>query len=115
MMPVVRGEEGTKFEMLLYTLMLLPLTLVPVLFGAFGRFYGVRLLRTPGVTPTALKLYRYSLLYVALLFLAMAVDRNVPAAWARHPYGVLILTSAAPTHRKRRRAMGRSRPLSQTQ
>jgi len=106
MMPVVRGEQRTKFEMLVYTLMLLPLTLMPVLFGAFGWFYAVcaallgapllwfciRLLRTPGVTPTAWKLYRYSLLYLALLFLAMAVDRNLPWATAKRPATLLILT-----------------------
>jgi len=105
MMPVVRGEQRTKFEMLVYTLMLLPLTLMPVLFGAFGWFYAVcaallgapllwfciRLLRTPGVTPTAWKLYRYSLLYLALLFLAMAVDRNLPWANAKRPATLLIL------------------------
>jgi len=106
MMPVVRGEQRTKFEMLVYTLMLVPLTLMPVLFGAFGWFYAVcaallgapllwfciRLLRTPGVTPTAWKLYRYSLLYLALLFLAMAVDRNLPWATAKRPATLLILT-----------------------
>jgi protoheme IX farnesyltransferase len=106
MMPVVRGEQRTKFEMLVYTLMLLPLTLMPVLFGAFGWFYAVcaallgapllwlciRLLRTPGVTPTAWKLYRYSLLYLALLFLAMAVDRNLPWANAKRPATLLILS-----------------------
>jgi protoheme IX farnesyltransferase len=98
MMPVVRGEQHTKFAMLVYTLMLLPLTLMPVLFGAFGWLYAVsavllgapllwyciRLLRVPGVTPTAWKLYRYSLLYLALLFLAMAVDGAVttmPTRW----------------------------------
>jgi protoheme IX farnesyltransferase len=105
MMPVVRGEQRTKFEMLVYTLMLLPLTLMPVLFGAFGWFYAVcaallgapllwycvRLLRSPGVTPTAWKLYRYSLLYLALLFLAMAIDRNLPST--RPSDGVLILTN----------------------
>jgi protoheme IX farnesyltransferase len=93
MMPVVRGEQRTKFEMLVYTLMLLPLTLMPVLCGAFGGLYAmsaivlgapllwycIRLLRAPGVTPTAWKLYRYSLLYLALLFVAMVVDRNLPA------------------------------------
>ena len=41
MMPVVRGEARTKYEMLVYTLMLLPLTLMPALFGALGLFYGV--------------------------------------------------------------------------
>jgi protoheme IX farnesyltransferase len=118
MMPVVRGEQRTKFEMLVYTLMLLPLTLMPVLFGAFGWFYAVcaallgapllwyclRLLRTPSVTPTAWKLYRYSLLYLALLFLAMAIDRNLPWASAHRPIGVLILSKpqqeaiVAPSH-----------------
>ena len=106
MMPVVRGERRTKFEMLVYTLMLLPLTLMPVLFGAFGAFYAVaavllgapllwyciRLLREPTVTPTAWKLYRYSLLYLALLFVAMGVDRNLPGA-SISPSGVLILTN----------------------
>jgi protoheme IX farnesyltransferase len=106
MMPVVRGERRTKFEMLVYTLMLLPLTLMPVLFGAFGWFYAVaatllgvpllwycvRLLREPGVTPAAWKLYRYSLLYLALLFVAMGVDRNLPGAQLSHP-AVLILSN----------------------
>ncbi|HEY6947176.1 MAG TPA: heme o synthase [Gemmatimonadales bacterium] len=106
MMPVVRGERRTKFEMLVYTLMLLPLTLMPVLFGAFGAFYAasavllgapllwycIRLLREPGVTATAWKLYRYSLLYLALLFVAMGIDRNLPGVRAA-PSGVLILSN----------------------
>jgi protoheme IX farnesyltransferase len=106
MMPVVRGERRTKFEMLVYTLMLLPLTLMPVLFGAFGAFYAaaavllgapllwycIRLLREPSVTPTAWKLYRYSLVYLALLFVAMGVDRNLPGASVARS-GVLILSN----------------------
>ncbi len=106
MMPVVRGERRTKFEMLVYTLMLLPLTLMPVLFGAFGAFYAVaaallgapllwyciRLLREAGVTATAWKLYRYSLLYLALLFVAMGIDRNLPGVTAV-PSGVLRLSN----------------------
>jgi len=104
MMPVVRGEQRTKFEMLVYTLMLVPLTLMPVLFGAFGALYAVcalvlgaplvwyciRLLQTPGASPIAWRLYRYSLLYLALLFLAMVVDRNLPSS--RHSGPVLILS-----------------------
>ena len=41
MMPVVRGEARTKYEMLVYTLILLPLTILPSFFGALGPFYGV--------------------------------------------------------------------------
>jgi protoheme IX farnesyltransferase len=109
MMPVVKGEQRTKVEMLLYTLMLLPLTLMPVLFGAFGLFYGaaaallgapmlwycVRLLREEGVTGTAWKLYKYSLLYLALLFVAMGVDRNLPGAEQWRPAQIHILSKPA--------------------
>jgi protoheme IX farnesyltransferase len=105
MLPVVRGERRTKVEMLIYTLMLLPLTFMPVLFGAFGWFYAVsaallgapmlwyciRLLRESNAIPTAWGLYRYSLLYLALLFLAMAVDRNLPGAEFQ-PERVMILS-----------------------
>ena len=92
MMPVVRGEARTKYEMLVYTLMLLPLTVMPTLFGALGTFYLVaavllggrllwyciRLLRERSVTPVAWQMYRYSLLYLALLFAAMGIDRALP-------------------------------------
>jgi len=92
MMPVVKGEERTKWEMLIYTLLLLPLTIMPAVFGALGPFYAVAavllggrllwycivLLREAGVTPTAWKMYRYSLLYLFLLFLAMGIDRYLP-------------------------------------
>jgi protoheme IX farnesyltransferase len=92
MLPVVRGEERTKFEMLAYTLILLPLTLMPAFFGALGAFYGIaaallgarllwyciRLLRERSVSPMAWRMYRYSLLYLALLFAAMGLDRVLP-------------------------------------
>ena len=35
-------------------------------------------MREDGVTPTTWKLYKYSLLYLALLFVAMAGDRWMP-------------------------------------
>ncbi|MDX2194147.1 MAG: heme o synthase [Gemmatimonadales bacterium] len=92
MLPVVKGEARTKAEMLLYTWILLPLTLLPVAWHAFGWFYAavavvlwlpflryiLQIRATPGVSPLCWKLYRYSLLYLALLFTAMAVDRQLP-------------------------------------
>lgn len=89
MLPVVQGEHETKRQMLCYALMLVPLTVVPSLFGAAGALYAVaalalggrliwyciRLLRERGVTPTAWRIYRYSLLYLALLFMALVADR----------------------------------------
>ena len=90
MLPVVRGEQRTRFEMLIYTLMLFPLTLLPVAFGAFGWLYAIAAtvldtiflwyclrLWTPAAMPRAWKLYRYSLLYLFLLFLAMPIDRHI--------------------------------------
>ena len=37
--PVVQGERWTKVQMVAYTLLLVPLTLMPSLFGAMGLFY----------------------------------------------------------------------------
>lgn len=92
MMPNVHGVPETKRQMLLYTLMLVPLTVMPAIIGVSGVFYGVAatllgarflqlcwaILREEGVSPTTWKLYKYSLSYLALLFVAMAVDRWVP-------------------------------------
>jgi protoheme IX farnesyltransferase len=92
MLPVVKGERYTKLRMLGYTALLLPLTLLPTLSGYQGVFYAVvamllgarlvwfcvRLLAESGVTGTAWRMYRYSLLYLALLFVAMGIDRALP-------------------------------------
>ncbi len=105
MMPVVRGERRTKVEMLLYTLFLIPLTVMPSLFGALGPFYlaaalllggrllwyCIQLLREPTVTATAWKMYRFSLLYLALLFVAMGIDRALPSSRHEQPGEILIL------------------------
>ena len=40
MMPVVRGETETRRQILLYTVLLVALTLLPVVFGFFGAIYG---------------------------------------------------------------------------
>jgi protoheme IX farnesyltransferase len=93
MLPVIRGEQRTRFEMLIYALMLIPLTLMPVALGAFGWLYAISAglldaaflwycvrLWTPTLTPAAWKLYRFSLLYLFLLFLAMPIDRRIASA-----------------------------------
>jgi protoheme IX farnesyltransferase len=109
MMPVVRGEARTKYEMLVYTLILLPLTVLPSFFGALGPFYGVaavllgarllwyclRVVRERAVTPAAWGMYRYSLLYLALLFVAMGVDRALPFSRSSEPHQVMILDHAS--------------------
>lgn len=88
MAPNVWGERATMRQMLIYTAFLVPLTLVPVSYGGFGLLYGVvalalgawllrdvlRLFRAADLRRPAWTLYRDSLLYLALLFAAMAVD-----------------------------------------
>jgi protoheme IX farnesyltransferase len=88
MAPNVWGERETMRQMLIYTLILVPLTLGPVTYGGLGPVYGVLalalgvwflrdvvlLMRAASFVQPAWKLYRNSLLYLALLFAAMAVD-----------------------------------------
>jgi protoheme IX farnesyltransferase len=105
MLPVIHGEQRTKFEMLAYTLILLPLSLMPAFFGALGAFYAIaaallgarllwyciRLRRERATTPLAWRMYRYSLVYLALLFVAMGVDRALPFGHRLTPAKVHIL------------------------
>ena len=95
MAPLVWGERETMHQLVWYTVILIAITLLPVLFGAFGAIYlasalilnallmrGVlRILSAaragaPWSGPTWW-VYKYTLLYLALLFLAMAIDRAV--------------------------------------
>ena len=95
MAPLVWGERETMNQMLWYTVILVALTVLPVLFGAFGWLYlasalvldalllrGVQRMRTLDRnsevwTKAAWWTYKYSLLYLALLFVAMAADRAI--------------------------------------
>jgi protoheme IX farnesyltransferase len=89
MAPLVWGERETMRNMLWYTMILIPLTLLPVAFGALGVPYlvmsallgawllvgVVRVMRATEFQKPAWALYKFSLLYLALLFAAMVVDR----------------------------------------
>jgi protoheme IX farnesyltransferase len=91
MAPVVWGERETMDQMLWYTLLLIALTVLPVAYGAFGVTYLVsamalggtllwgviRMRRSKPWTGAAWWVYKYSLLYLALLFVAMVVDRKI--------------------------------------
>jgi protoheme IX farnesyltransferase len=91
MAPLVWGERETMRNMLWYTLILVPLTLLPVAFGALGVLYLVcaallggwllvgviRVMRAADFTKPAWSVYKFSLLYLALLFAAMVVDRAI--------------------------------------
>ena len=91
MAPLVWGERETMRQMLWYTLILVALTLLPWAFGALGAIYligasaldvlllvgVVRVMRAREWTAAAWGVYKFSLLYLALLFAAMAIDRRV--------------------------------------
>ena len=91
MLPVVAGPRETKRQMLIYTLLLLPVSLAPTLLGAVGWVYGaVALALSLGFVGHAIavwrtaddetahraarKMFRYSLIYLAALFAALPVD-----------------------------------------
>ncbi len=93
MAPLIWGVHETIDQMLWYTFLLVALTVLPVCFGVFGLVYlvsalvlgalfiggvwKVRMMRDGGWEKPAWWVFSYSLLYLALLFVAMAVDRHL--------------------------------------
>ena len=89
MAPLVWGESETKRQMLWYTVILIALTTMPWAMGALGIVYLVsalvlgslllrgviQVLRAPDYVKPAWAVYKFSLLYLALVFAAMVVDR----------------------------------------
>jgi protoheme IX farnesyltransferase len=90
MMPVVHGETETRRQIVLYTFLLTVLTLLPFVFGFFGIIYAVfaaglatafivlalRLQRRAD-RKSALRVYLFSLGYLAALFAAMVLDARL--------------------------------------
>jgi heme o synthase len=87
MLPVVKGERETTRQIVLYALVLVGITVVPFVWGPLGLVYlGAALLlgsaflalafwlRRDTTPRRASLLFHFSLLYLALLFAAMAVD-----------------------------------------
>jgi protoheme IX farnesyltransferase len=90
MMPVVRGERETRRQILLYTLLLYAVTQLPFCAGGFGGIYlvasmvlgsmfiaGALWLYRRADRRAALRLYLFSLAYLALLFGAMVADAKL--------------------------------------
>lgn len=90
MMPVVRGETETRYQILFYMALLLPFTLCLGFFAPFGFIYvaaaailnawwiwtAIRLINTPKAEAyrRAQRVFLVSLYYLAFIFLAMVVD-----------------------------------------
>jgi protoheme IX farnesyltransferase len=89
MLPVVAGPRQTKRQMLLYTLLLWPVTAAPWLLGVAGSLYGAGAILLNGVfTGAAIQVWRdsgersarrmfaLSLLYLFLIFSLLLLDRT---------------------------------------
>ncbi|MBC7496898.1 MAG: protoheme IX farnesyltransferase [Sphingomonadaceae bacterium] len=97
MLPVVAGEAATRRQILLYTLVLVPVSLLPWALALTGWVYGavaivtgtifvIRALAVARNTATLTSamgpekaLFKYSLLYLFLIFAALVVDHGVLA------------------------------------
>jgi len=87
MLPVTHGKAFTRRQVLLYTLILFAVSVLPfavrmsgwlylgaaVVLGSIFLGYAVRLVRS-GSDAVAYRTFRYSILYLALLFAALLVD-----------------------------------------
>lgn len=90
MMPVARGEETTRRQILLYSVLLIALSLVPTpidmlgifyfivaaLLGGGLLFYSIRLIREKS-NAASKRMFKYSTAYLAILFLVMILDRAI--------------------------------------
>ena len=87
MLPVTHGERVTKIHILVYTAILVLFSVFPSLIGNSSLFYltaavalgvgflywSVKLMHKPKPS-TAMDTFRYSIVYLALLFIALVVD-----------------------------------------
>jgi protoheme IX farnesyltransferase len=89
MLPVVVGEKETTYQIFLYTILLITLTIVPFTFNMLSIVYlfSAIILGIPFIyfawklwrdynKSYSKRLYKFSQLYLALLFIVMAIDRS---------------------------------------
>jgi protoheme IX farnesyltransferase len=92
MLPVVRGPEETRRQILRYSLVLFATSLLLIPLGHLGAVYGatavvlggwfvwraLRLWRSASAAEP-IRLFRFSIVYLALLFASVAVDAVLPS------------------------------------
>jgi protoheme IX farnesyltransferase len=90
MMPVVKGIEYTKIQILLYSFLLLACSLLPFAIGSLGIFYFIsasslglififlaaRLMQDKN-NSGAIPFFLYSIIYLTILFVSMTLDRLI--------------------------------------
>ena len=88
MLPVTHGEAYTRLNILLYTILLVLVTVLPYLIGMSGLIYlvtaialgavflhhAVRMFRVPEDEELPMKTFKYSISYLGFLFAALLVD-----------------------------------------
>jgi len=88
MLPVTHGEEFTRLNILLYTVLLCIITLIPylsgmsgliylaaaVILGAMFLWYAIQMMRFPDDLDWAMGTFKFSITYLGLLFAALLVD-----------------------------------------
>ena len=90
MMPVVVGHKKTAIQMLVYTVVLVPVTLLPTLLGISGRVYmtaaivlGIGFLRQAIIVlkdddiKKARKMFFFSIFYLFMIFVFLLVDKGL--------------------------------------
>ncbi len=96
MLPVVAGKAETRRQILIYTSLLVPLSFAPLVLGMAGIAYGtaaavmgacflllaVRVLRERGVR-TAQRMFRFSILYLFVLFAVLIIEHASATAFAQ--------------------------------
>lgn len=88
MLPVVAGEESTRKQILVYTIILAGISALPIIFELSSLiYYGIWLVFNAAFLLLSLKLYRdksnstarktflFSILYLFVLFLALVIDK----------------------------------------
>ena len=88
MLPCVAGERTTKIQMLAYTIVLLPVCMLPFLMGDAGLTYGISALALnaffiftairvlkDSTLKSAKLMFGYSVFYLFALFLALMIDK----------------------------------------
>ena len=88
MLPVTHGEEYTRLNILLYSILLVLITIIPYLTGMSGLIYlvaailldvvflnfAIQMRRTPEDLELPMRMFKYSITYLGLLFAALLVD-----------------------------------------
>jgi protoheme IX farnesyltransferase len=88
MLPVTHGEAYTRLNILLYTILLVLVTIMPYLIGMSGLiylcaaivldifflYYAIRMYRVPGDKELPMRTFRFSISYLGFLFAAVLID-----------------------------------------